>query len=125
MNKTKIIYWVATVLFAAFMAFTSVPSLMNSPDAVKFMAHLGYPAYFVTFISIAKLLGCIAILVPAFPLIKEWAYAGLFFDIIGAGYSLISVDGFNSSMVFLLLPLGLGVVSYLYSHKVYPIVKAN
>ncbi len=58
-----------------------------------------------------------AILIPGFPRIKEWAYAGLFFDLIGAVYSQIATSGFMPQMSFMLLPIGLGVVSYMYYHK--------
>ena len=76
MKRIKIIYWTVTILFAAFMIFTAIPDILMAPDAVTFMNQLGYPNYFIPFIGIAKVLGCIAILVPGFPRIKEWAYAG-------------------------------------------------
>jgi hypothetical protein len=116
MKKTKIIYWILTILFAVFMAFTAVPDILLVPDAVKFMTHLGYPNYFTQFIGVAKVLGAIAILVPGFPKIREWAYAGLFFDLIGAIWSVGSTDGFNASLLFMLLPIAIGVISYYYSH---------
>ncbi len=86
-------------------------------DAVKFMSHLGYPEYFLPFIGVAKILGAIAILIPGYPKIKEWAYAGLFFDLIGATYSQIATDGFLPQMAFMILPFTLGVLSYVYYHK--------
>ena len=92
---------------------------MLVPDAVKFMRHLGYPDYFTVFISVAKLLGAIAILIPGFPKIKEWAYAGLFFDLIGATWSVGSTDGFTPSLSFMLLPVIVGAASYYYWHKLY------
>jgi len=119
MKKTKTIYWISTGLFAAFMALTAVPDVLNSEEAVKFMNHLGYPPYFTPFIGVAKLLGSLAILIPGYPRIKEWAYAGLFFDLIGATYSQISTDGFLPQLFFMLLPFGLGIISYLYYHKYY------
>ncbi len=84
MKKNKALYWTITGLFLAFMLFSAVPDILVVPDAVTFMVHLGYPKYFIPFIGVAKLLGVIAILVPGFPRIKEWAYAGLCFDLIGA-----------------------------------------
>lgn len=78
MKKRNIAYWVVTALFSAFMIFSAVPDIMMVPDAMKFIGHLGYPDYFIPFIGVAKLLGSIAILIPGFPRIKEWAYAGLF-----------------------------------------------
>src|SRR5882762_1506351 len=93
MKKTKILYWIITGLFSAFMLFSAIPDIMVVPDAITFMNHLGYPIYIIPFLGVAKLLGVIAILIPGFPRIKEWAYAGLFFDLIGATYSVIATDG--------------------------------
>jgi len=125
MKKTKLIYWIFTGLFAAFMALTAIPDVLNSADAVKFMTHLGYPAYFTPFIGVAKLLGSLAILIPGYPRIKEWAYAGLFFDLIGATYSQIATDGFLPQIFFMLLPFMLGIISYLYYHKYYQPFKSQ
>jgi len=117
MKKTKTLYWTFTGLFAAMMLFTAIPDIIVSPDAVVFMNHLGYPNYFTPFIGVAKALGVIAILIPGFPRIKEWAYAGLFFDLIGATYSQIATDGFMVPMLFMLIPFGLGISSYYFYHK--------
>ncbi|MBP9222195.1 MAG: DoxX family protein, partial [Chitinophagales bacterium] len=89
MKRTKILYWVFTGLFGAFMLFSAIPDLLTVPDAVK-MVHddLGYPVYIIPFLGLAKILGVIAIIIPGFPRIKEWAYAGLAYDLIGATYSL-------------------------------------
>ncbi|UEG49668.1 DoxX family protein [Ferruginibacter lapsinanis] len=119
MKKTKIIYWVFTILFAAFMAFTAIPDVRLTPEAVAFMKTLGYLDYFTRFIGVAKILGCIAILIPGFPKIKEWAYAGLFFDLIGATYSVIAIYGVSPQISFMLLPFALGIISYIYNNKVY------
>ncbi len=117
MKKTKILFWIFTGLFAAFMISTAVPDVMKTADAVAFMGQLGYKEYFLPFIGIAKILGCIAILIPGFPRIKEWAYAGLFFDLFGALYSCIAVFGPNPQMSFMLVPFTLFVLSYVYYHK--------
>jgi len=118
MKKTKILYWVFTILFAALMGFTAIPDVINSPDAVAFMTgHLGYPKYFTPFIGVAKLLGVVAILVPGFPKIREWAYAGLAFDLVGAIYSVLSVGDPVSGASFMLLPILLGTLSYVYNEK--------
>src|SRR5690606_8861957 len=100
-----------------FMAFTAIPDIMMAPDAMAFMSHLGYPDYFVPFIGVAKVLGVIAILVPGYPRITEWAYAGLAFDLIGATYSQAATDGLQPGMLFMALPMTLFVLSYLYHHK--------
>lgn len=117
MKKTKITFWIITGLFSAFMLFSAIPDIMLVPNAKTFMGHLGFPDYFTRFIGIMKFLGIIAILIPGFPRIKEWAYAGLFFDLFGATYCLISADGFQPSALFMILPLGFLFASYYLFHK--------
>jgi DoxX-like family len=119
MKTTKILYWTFTILFGAFMLFSAIPDIMSMPEAVAFITHLGYPEYLVPFLGIAKALGVIAILIPGFPLLKEWAYAGLFFDLVGATYSNICVDGMSPSMLFMILPFLFEALSYIYYHKFY------
>lgn len=116
MKKTNTLYWIFTILFAAFMIFTSIPDILMSPDAAKFMSHLGYPNYFMPFIGVAKILGSIAILIPGFPTLKEWAYAGLAYDLIGAVYSVIAADGFNIGITFFILPFSFLILSYRFHH---------
>ena len=117
MKKNNIIYWVVTGFFAAFMLFSSVPNLMSSAESLQFLGHLGYPAYIVPFLGAAKILGAAAILIPGFRRIKEWAYAGLFFDLVGAFYSLISVEGPQPQVLFMLIFIGLLFASYFLWHK--------
>jgi len=117
MKTTKITYWIVTGLFAAFMTFSAIPDILMVEDAKQFITHLGYPLYFIPFIGWAKLLGSISILIPKFKTVKEWAYAGLFYDLIGATYSNIMVDGLQPGAIFMLLPIGLGVVSYYFNKK--------
>ena len=81
------------------------------------MNQLGYPNYFIRFIGIAKALGIIAILIPGYPRIKEWAYAGLFFDLSGATYSQIATNGFQPPVLFMLLPVAFLFISYMLYHK--------
>ena len=118
MKKTKILYWVFTSLFAFVMAGSAIPDILSSPEAVEGMHKgLGYPLYFVPFIGVAKILGVIAILVPGYHRIKEWAYAGLFFDLIGATFSIIAVGAPVSNWVFMIVPLSLAATSYLFYRK--------
>jgi hypothetical protein len=113
MKKTNIFYWIFTGLFGFFMFFSAIPDILSSPVAIEGMHKgLGYPVYFVPFIGVAKALGVIAILVPGLPRLKEWAYAGLFFDLIGATYSIIAI-GNISGAGFMVLPIALGITSYL------------
>ena len=117
MKKTNIIYWIFTGLFSALMIFSSVGGLGNDPEAAKFMSDLGYPPYFSPFISIAKILGVIVILIPGYPRIKEWAYAGLVFDLAGATYSQIAVSMPPGGLIFMAISFILAFGSYIYYHK--------
>ena len=114
-----ILYWVFTILFAVLMLVSAVGGLQPSANAIKIMHDgLGYPAYFIQFISVAKLLGVIALLVPGFDRVKEWAYAGLFFDLIGAFYSGIAAAGkFDPLILTMLIWVIPGVLSYYYWHR--------
>ncbi|MCD6011689.1 MAG: hypothetical protein K0Q79_1551 [Flavipsychrobacter sp.] len=118
MKKTKITFWIITALFAAFMILTSIPDITMNKDGIAFMDHIGYQPYIMPFLGIAKILGCIAILIPGFPRLKEWAYAGLFFDLIGATYSQIATDGLLPQISFMLLPIALLIISYALYHKI-------
>ena len=118
MKRTKIIYWIITILFGAFMAFSAIPDILQKPDAVAFITKMGYPLYFVTFIGIAKLLGVIAILIPGFPRIKEWAYAGLVFDLVAATYSFIALKYPVSGWALMLIFIAFAFISYFLYHKV-------
>lgn len=88
MNKrNKIIYWVATLWLALGMLSTGVVQLIKMEQEVEMMDHLGYPHYFLSLLGIWKILGVAAVLMPKFPLLKEWAYAGFFFAMSGAVFS--------------------------------------
>jgi len=118
MKKTNIIYWIFTGIFAAFMAFSAIPDVISEPDAVKIISNqLGYPAYIIPFLGVAKLLGVIAILIPGYPRIKEWAYAGLTFDLLGATYSIISIGPDAFGLIFMSCVFIIEAVSYIYYHK--------
>jgi hypothetical protein len=90
----KSLYWIVTGLMAAFMLFASIPDILQIAQAVSIFGHLGYPAYLLPFLGTAKALGVLVVLVPGIPKLKEWAFAGLAFDLVGALYSHLSVgDG--------------------------------
>ncbi len=117
MKKTKTWYWIITGIFAAFMLFTAIPDITMAPEAVTFITALGYPVYFVAFIGYAKVLGVIGILVPSFKRIKEWAYAGLFFDLAGATYSVIAKYGVDPAQLMMVVTIGFLFLSYFLWHK--------
>ncbi len=117
MKKMIIIYWAFTGPLAALMVLGAIPDILSTPDAVALFKHLGYPAYLLPFLGIAKLLGVVAILVPGFPRIKEWAYAGFVFDLTGAMYSSISVGDPPSGWLIFFIGYILIAGSYVYHHK--------
>ncbi|WP_138475527.1 DoxX family protein [Dyadobacter bucti] len=93
-KRNKIIYWIATVWLSLGMTSTGIVQLIKMDEEVTMMKHLGYPVYILTIIGVWKILGVVAILVPKFPLVKEWAYAGFFFVMSGAVFSHLAVgDG--------------------------------
>lgn len=119
MKKNKIIYWIFTILFAGLMLFSAIPDILVTSEAITFMKDtLGYPVYILPFLGWAKALGVIAILVPRYPRLKEWAYAGLFFDLLGATYSMIAVSKGRLDWLMMLLFILLGVLSYVYMRKI-------
>jgi uncharacterized membrane protein YphA (DoxX/SURF4 family) len=83
-KRHKIIYWISTLWLALGMLSTGVVQLLKPEDEVARITHLGYPVYFLTILGIWKILGVVAVLVPRFPRLKEWAYAGFFFAMSGA-----------------------------------------
>jgi hypothetical protein len=87
MPSRNLAYWICTGIFCAVLGFSGVTHLIRLEFIVESMTHLGYPAYVLTILGVAKLLGLVALLAPGYPLLKEWAYAGFAFDLIGASAS--------------------------------------
>lgn len=117
MKKLNILYWVFTALFAAFMLFSAIDNIRVTEGSVVLFESLGYPRYLIAFMGVAKLLGVIGILLPGFPRLTEWAYAGLFFDLIGATYSVLTAQEFHPMTLTMIIPFALGALSYVYYHK--------
>ena len=117
MKKTKILYWIFTSLFAFMMLASAIPDVVSAQIAVEGFAKIGLPASLVPFLGIAKTLGVIAILVPGFPRLKEWAYAGLVFDLIGATYLIAAAGQPAESWAFMILPLALAFTSYYFYQR--------
>lgn len=117
MKKTNTAYWIITGLFSAFMLVSSIPDIILNPEAKEFMHHLGYPDYFTRFIGVLKVIGAIAILIPGYPRIKEWAYAGFIFDLSGATWSQLATDGLLPQVFFMAIPIAFCALSYIYHHK--------
>lgn len=119
-KTNNIIYWIATIIFSGLMVFSSLGGIQLADDAVKLMHdQLGFPVYFIQFISIAKVLGSIAILIPGLNRsLKDWAYAGLFFDLTGAIYAGIATSpAFDPRMFGMLIWIVPGILSYYFWQK--------
>jgi len=118
-KRDKIIYWIATIWLSLGMTATGILQLTKqvaegatAPPGVWGIKELGYPVYLLSIIGVWKILGVIAILVPKFPLVKEWAYAGFFFLISGAIFSHIAVGSPISEFIPSWLLLILTVLSW-------------
>lgn len=90
-KRNKIIYWVSTLWLALGMVSSGTVQIIKLDEEMVMMNHLGYPGYFVVLIGVWKVLGVIAVLIPKFPLVKEWAYAGFFFAMSGAVVSHVAI----------------------------------
>ncbi|MDB5157259.1 MAG: DoxX-like family protein [Mucilaginibacter sp.] len=118
MKTTKILYWVFNILFAIVMFGSGLPGVLGAKATIHGMHEvMGYPLYFIPFLGVAKMLGAIAILIPGFPRIKEWAYAGLTFDLIAATYSLYCIPNPEGPWYGTLIFVALAAAAYIYYHK--------
>lgn len=117
MKTTKILYWVCTILIVGLMVFSAISSLMPNPEGAKMAEHMQYPLYLFKFLGVAKLLGAIAILIPGFARLKEWAYAGYFFDLFGATISFIAIGDPIVNIIPMFLFIAILFGSYFFYHK--------
>ena len=106
MKKIKITYWLTTALLALFMAFSAYGYLTQAEMKAAF-GHLGFPDYFRVELAVAKLLGAVALLAPVGLRVKEWAYAGMVFDLTGAAASHLAVGDAIGNVVTPLVLLGI------------------
>jgi hypothetical protein len=100
-------YWLTTSVVLAGFTMGGIVDLLRLPEAVRVMEHLGYPLYFMSIIGAWKLLAIAALLVPGRGLLKEWAYAGLFFDVTGA---VISHAAVGDGVDMLLPPIAMSLL---------------
>lgn len=111
--KGKVIgYWAATGLIALAFVAGGLGDVMRSPAVMEGMAHLGYPAYFALILGAWKILAAPALLVPGFPRLKEWAYAGIFFDLTGAAVSHAALGDGAGKVLTPLFLLGIAAASW-------------
>jgi hypothetical protein len=112
--KTRIwIGWTVTGLMAALMLLSAVPDVFRVPEAMVVFRRLGYPPYLLLFLGTAKIFGVAAVLAPGIPRVKEWAFAGLTFDLCGALYSHLSVGDPPSVWMPAVIGLVLMACSYI------------
>lgn len=112
MKTEKIGYWATTGLVAFAFAFGGVMDLARPPEVMAGIEALGYPAYFALIIGVWKVLGAAALLAPRLPRLKEWAYAGMVFDLTGAAASHAAVGDPAAKVIVPLVLLALVVASY-------------
>ncbi|WP_263358997.1 DoxX family protein [Acidicapsa ligni] len=106
MQTKAIAYWITTILVAFFIGSGGVVQMVQFPgNSHGVVPVLGYPMYFMAILGFWKALGAIAILVPRFPRLKEWAYAGIFFDLTGAAASCAAVGGYGVYAFHIIAPL--------------------
>lgn len=118
--KTKMIaYWLTTVLIALETLAGGVTDLMHGQTSifsglfvVDVITHLGYPVYLLMILGLWKLAGGIVLLVPRLPRVKEWAYAGIFFELTGAAASFVALGEITSDLIAPLVLTGLAVASW-------------
>ena len=112
----KIAYWIFTILLIVLMLFSAISSFFPTPEGEAMMKHIGYPMSVLKLLSVAKILGVIAILAPGYPRLKEWAYAGFAFDLMGAFHAGIAAGDPLAQWSFLLLGLVFVFGSYFTYH---------
>lgn len=112
MNARSAGYWTTTTLIALAFLSGGAAYLFRADVPLRGMAELGYPAYFVTILGIWKVLGGLAILAPRLPRLKEWAYAGIAFDLTGAAFSHAAVGQPAVKVIVPLVLLGIAAASW-------------
>jgi hypothetical protein len=119
MKKVKITYWICTGLITALLGVGALFDAISAPEAVAHITRLGYPAYLVPFLGVAKMAALLVILVPGFRRLKEWAYAGLVIDLVGAFYSHVAVGDGPEMWAGFIPMLAVVGISYAFSHKLH------
>jgi hypothetical protein len=122
MKTTKIIYWISTILIALMMTMSAIMQLTQQPQLLESMKVLGYPSYIMFILGAAKALGAIALIFPGYPKIREWAYAGFTFLLIGATASHFAIGDYE---VITLVLLAVLATSYATSRKIAKVKKVS
>lgn len=118
MKKLNIYYWIFTGIFGLMMASSGIQHVIVTPESVDLIStQMKYPEYIIPFLGFVKIAGVIGILIPGYPRVTEWAYAGLFFDLIMAAVSFYLMGTpflLCLPMLMFIIP---GVLSYIFYHK--------
>lgn len=101
MKKISTFYWITTIIVSLLFIMNVFMYLTRDPQIVNGMNHLGYPVYLIDMLAVAKIIAVIILLVPGIPRLKEWAYAGLTIDLVGAAWSHLAI-GDSSAMAFII-----------------------
>ncbi|WP_428265797.1 DoxX family protein [Haliangium sp.] len=112
-RKRVIGYWVLTALFCLPIGVGGVFDALRPPEVLEIFSHLGYPAYFALLLGISKILGAAVVMLPGLPRLKEWAYAGITFDLVAAAWSHLAVGDPITNVIPPIVILGFGAGSYL------------
>jgi uncharacterized membrane protein YphA (DoxX/SURF4 family) len=108
----QIAYWATTILGPASFVIGGVISLTGGEEVTASLSHLGYPAYFALILGVSKLAGAVVTVLPGLPRLKEWAYAGFFFDLTAAAYSHAAVGDPRGDVIAPIVFLALVVASW-------------
>lgn len=117
MKKINIAYYIVTGMLTLGLGLGAVANLMSSQESLEVYRAIGMPDYLPPFLGLAKILGLIAIWIPGYPRIKEWAYAGLFYDLLGATYGGIVAGPEPMEASFIIILIGFVLASYFLYHK--------
>jgi DoxX-like protein len=112
MKARAIAYWICTALVAFSFLSGGIVDVMRMPQALEGMTHLGYPPYFMVILGVWKILGGVVILLPGLAVVKEWAYAGMIFDLTGATASHLATGDDVGHVVVPLVLAALVVASW-------------
>jgi len=117
MKKINIFYWICTGNLIPGLGIGSIYGIILHPGSTEQFVRLGYPVYLAPFMGVARILALIVIVIPKYPRLKEWAYAGLAFDIIGAIYSQIATGQSLTALFFPFVAILFLSGSYFFYHK--------
>ncbi len=116
----KIAYWIFTLLLIALMLFSAAGSFFPTPEGEAVMKAIGYPYNVLYLLAVFKVLGVVALLIPGFPRLKEWAYAGFTFDLIGVVYAFLVIGTPIADTAFMFAGLVFVAGSYICYRKLQP-----